>query len=269
MADKIAVIGAGMIGGAIVKSLLKSGYTGKILATDYQPERIKAMEELGVAATRDNHKAAADADIVFVCVKPGDVEKVLKEISKEIAGKLVISTAATVPLKFYKQTVPNAKFVRIMPNIAVMVQASYTAYCCGENVTQEDKKKVKALLDMMGICEEIDEKYMDAITALTGSGPGYLSIIIEALMYAGLKVGLPRNVALYGAAQAVLGTGKLVLELQEHPARIKDMVTTPNGTTIEAIYQLEGSSIRQSLMRAVEEAAKKSQRIREMLGMPQ
>ncbi|MEM2108854.1 MAG: pyrroline-5-carboxylate reductase dimerization domain-containing protein, partial [Candidatus Bathyarchaeia archaeon] len=99
--------------------------------------------------------------------------------------------------------------------------------------------------------------------------PGYLSIIIEALMYAGLKVGLPRNVALYGAAQAVLGTGKLVLELQEHPARIKDMVTTPNGTTIEAIYQLEGSSIRQSLMRAVEEAAKKSQRIREMLGIPQ
>ncbi|MCX8153380.1 MAG: pyrroline-5-carboxylate reductase [Candidatus Bathyarchaeota archaeon] len=269
MKDTISVIGAGMIGGAIVKSLLKSGYTGKILATDFQPERIKAMEELGVAALRDNRKAAVEADIVFLCVKPGDVEKVLREISKEIEGKLVISTAATVPLKFYKQTVPNAKFVRIMPNIAVMVQASYTAYCCGENVTQEDRKKVKALLDMMGICEEIDEKYMDAITALTGSGPGYLSIIIEALMYAGLKVGLPRNVALYGAAQAVLGTGKLVLELQEHPARIKDMVTTPNGTTIEAIYQLEGSSIRQSLMRAVEEAAKKSQRIRETLGMQQ
>ncbi|MEM2999084.1 MAG: pyrroline-5-carboxylate reductase [Candidatus Bathyarchaeia archaeon] len=269
MTETISVIGAGMIGGAIVKSLLKSGYAGKILATDSQPERIRAMEELGVSALRDNRKAAAEADIVFVCVKPGDVEKVLREISKEITGKLVISTAATVPLKFYKQIVPEAKFVRIMPNIAVMVQASYTAYCCGENVTQEDKKKVKALLDMMGICEEIDEKYMDAITALTGSGPGYLSIIIEALMYAGLKVGLPRNVALYGAAQAVLGTGKLVLELQEHPARIKDMVTTPNGTTIEAIYQLEGSSIRQSLMRAVEEAAKKSQRIREMLGMPQ
>jgi pyrroline-5-carboxylate reductase len=195
------------------------------------------------------------------------LEKVLKEISKEIEGKLVISTAATIPLKFYKKIVPKARFVRIMPNIAVMVQASYTAYCCEEDVTQEDKKKVKNLLNMMGICEEVDEKYMDAITALSGSGPGYLSIIIEALMYAGLKVGLPRNVALYSAAQTVLGTGKLVLELQEHPARIKDMVTTPGGTTIEAIYELEGSQIRQALMRAVEEAAKKSQLIREKLGV--
>ena len=267
MTENISVIGAGMIGGAIVKSLLKSGYSGKISAADCQPERIRAMEELGVAATTDNRKAAADAKIVFVCVKPSDVEKVLKGISEEIEGKLVISTAATVPLKFYKKTVPKAKFVRIMPNIAVMVQASYTAYCCEEDVTQEDKKKVKDLLNRMGICEEVDEKYMDAITALTGSGPGYLSIIIEALMYAGLKVGLPRNVALYGSAQAVLGTGKLVLELQEHPARIKDMVTTPNGTTIEAIYELEGSSIRQALMRAVGEAAKKSQSIREKLSI--
>jgi pyrroline-5-carboxylate reductase len=267
MTENISVIGAGMIGGAIVKSLLKSGYSGKISAADCQPERIREMKELGVTATTDNRKAAADSKIVFVCVKPGDLEKVLKEISKEIEGKLVISTAATIPLKFYKKIVPKARFVRIMPNIAVMVQASYTAYCCEEDVTQEDKKKVKNLLNMMGICEEVDEKYMDAITALTGSGPGYLSIIIEALMYAGLKVGLPRNVALYGSAQAVLGTGKLVLELQEHPARIKDMVTTPDGTTIEAIYELEGSSIRQALMRAVEEAAKKSQRIREKLSI--
>jgi pyrroline-5-carboxylate reductase len=267
MTDKITVIGSGMIGGAIVKSLLKSGYSGKVTAADCRLERIRAMEELGVAATMDNRKAAADADIVFVCVKPGDVEKVLKGISKEIEGKLVISTAATVPLKFYKKTVPEAKFVRIMPNIAVMVQASYTAYCCDEDVTQEDKKKAKALFNIMGICEEVDEKYMDAITALTGSGPGYLSIIIEALMYAGLRVGLPRNVALYGAAQTVLGTGKLVLELQEHPARIKDMVTTPGGTTIEAIYELEGSQIRQALMRAVGEAAKKSQLIREKISI--
>jgi pyrroline-5-carboxylate reductase len=148
-----------------------------------------------------------------------------------------------------------------------LVQASYTAYCCGENVTQKDKEKAQSLLNLMGVCEEVDEKYMDAVTALTGSGPGYISIIIEALMYAGLKVGLPRKVALYGAAQTVLGTGKLVMDLQEHPAKVKDIVTTPGGTTIEAIYELEGSSIRQSLMRAVEEAAKKSKLIREELGM--
>lgn len=267
MTEKIAVIGAGMMGGAIVKSLLKSGYSGKITATDCQIERIKEMEKLGVTAISDNRKAAAESDIVFIVVKPGDVEKVLKEMNKEIANKLVISVAATVPLKFLKKTVPEARFVRIMPNVAALVQASYTAYSCDANVTEKDKTKVKALLNMLGICAEVNEKYMDAITALSGSGPGYLSIIIEALMYAGLRVGLPRDIALSSAAQTVLGTGKLIIELQEHPARIKDMVTTPGGTTIEAIYELEGSQIRQALMRAVEEAAKKSNVIREKLGL--
>jgi pyrroline-5-carboxylate reductase len=266
MNDKIAVIGAGMMGGAIVKSLLKSGYSGKITATDIQLERLKEQEKLGIAVSTDNRKAAAGSDIVFIVVKPGDVEKVLRGIGKEVKDKLVISVAATVPLKFLKKIIPEARIVRIMPNVGALVQASYTAYCCEENVTQKDKDKVKTILNMMGICEEVDEKYMDAITALSGSGPGYLSIIIEALMYAGLKVGLPRNIALYSAAQTVLGTGKLIIELQEHPARIKDMVTTPGGTTIEAIYELEGSHIRQALMRAVEEATKKSQLIREKLG---
>ena len=119
---------------------------------------------------------------------------------------------------------------------------------------------------MMGMCAEVKEKYMDAITALSGSGPGYLSIIIEALMYAGLRVGLPRDLALFSAAQTVMGTGKLIIDLQEHPAKIKDMVTTPGGTTVDAIYELEGSQIRQSLMRAVDEAAKKSNIIRDKLG---
>jgi len=166
-----------------------------------------------------------------------------------------------------KKIIPEARIVRIMPNVAVLVQASYTAYCCEENVTQKDKDKVKAILNMMGICEEVDEKYMDAITALSGSGPGYLSIIVEALMQAGLKVGLPRNIALTSAAQTVLGTGKLIIDLKEDPAKIRDMVTTPGGTTIAAIYELEGSQVRQALMRAVEEATKKSQAIREKLGM--
>ena len=267
MNERIAVIGAGMIGGAIIKSLLKSGYKGKIIAADIRTEKIRECEEMGVSATMDNRKAVAEADVVFLCVKPGDMEKVLRGLDKQVKDKLVISVAATIPVKYIKKFIPDAKIVRIMPNVAVLVQASYTAYCYNENVTQEDLEKVKALLNLFGICEEVDEKYMDAVTALSGSGPGYLSIIIEALMYAGLRVGLPRNVALNSAAQTVLGTGKLVLELQEHPAKIKDMVTTPGGTTIDAIYELEGSQIRQSLMRAVGEAAKKSQLIREKLGV--
>jgi len=267
MTERIAVIGAGMMGGAIIKSLLKGNYAGKITAADFQLERLKEMEKLGVNAVADNRKAAAKADIVFVVVKPADVEKVLMEIRKEIAGKLVISVAGTVPLKFLKKNVPEARFVRIMPNVAALVQAAYTAYSCDADVTEKDKTAVKALLDMMGVCAEINEKYMAAITAVSGSGPGYLSIIVEALMYAGLRVGLPRDIALASAAQAVLGTGKLVIDLQEHPAKIRDMVTTPGGTTIDAIYEVEGSQIRQALMRAVEAAAKKSSTIREKLGL--
>jgi pyrroline-5-carboxylate reductase len=266
MASKIAVIGAGMMGSAIVKSLIKGGYKGKITAADAIPERVKEMEKLGVAATSDNHKAAADAEIVFVVVKPGDEERVLKEISAELKGKLLISSAGTVPVAFLKKTVPDARIVRIMPNLAALVQASYTAFTCDKDVTLRDKEQVKELLGMMGVSEEVDEKYMDAITGLSGSGPGYLSIIVEALIYAGLKVGLPRNIALNSAAQTVFGTGKLVLELKD-PAKIREMVTTPGGTTIAAIYELEGSDVRQALMRAVEEATKKSQTIREKLGI--
>ena len=267
MNDKIAVIGSGMMGGAIIKSLLKGGYKGDLTAVDISLDRLKEFESLNIKTSTDNKKAAAESDIVFIIVKPGDVAKVLKEISGDIKDKLLISVAATVPLKFLRKNAPDARIVRIMPNLGALVQAAYTAYCCEPNVTASDKEKVKTLLDMFGICEELDEKYLDAITAVSGSGPGYMSIIIEALTYAGLKVGLPRNIALICAAQTVMGTGKLVLDLHEEPSKIKDMTTTPGGTTIEAIYQIEQSQIRVAMFRAIEEATKKSQEIREKLNL--
>ena len=267
MPNRIAVIGTGMMGGAIVTSLIKAGFKDKITAADAVQERVKEMEALGVTATSDNKKAVAESDIVFIVVKPGDEEKVLKEIHKELKGKLVVSVAAAIPLNFLKKTVPEARFIRIVPNLAALVQAAYIAYSCDKDVNQRDKEQVKTLLDTMGLTQEVDEKHLDAITALSGSGPGYLSIIVEALMQAGLKVGLPRNIALNSAAQTVLGTGKLIIDLKEDPAKIRDMVTTPGGTTIAAIYELEGSQVRQALMRAVEEATKKSQLIREKLNI--
>jgi pyrroline-5-carboxylate reductase len=267
MKDGITVIGTGVIGGAIIKSLLKSGYDGKIIASEIELEKIRDLEKLGVTITNDNKKAAKASQIIFLCVKPNAVENVLKEIKNELEGKLLISTAATVPIKFYKRLVPKAKFVRTMPNVALLVQEAFIAYCCDDDVTQEDKEKVKEILSVMGIQMEVREQYMDAITALSGSAPGYISIIIEALMYAGLKVGLPRDLSLYSSAQSVLGTAKLVLKSGKHAAQIRDMVTTPGGTTIEAIYELEGGQIRQALMRAVEAATKKSEKIRKQWGI--
>jgi pyrroline-5-carboxylate reductase len=267
MKDGITVIGTGVIGGAIVKSLLKSGYDGKIIASEIELEKIRDLEKLGVTITSNNKKAANASQIIFLCVKPNAVENVLKEIKNELEGKLLISTAATVPIKFYKRLVPKAKFVRTMPNVALLVQEAFIAYCCDDDVTQEGKEKVKEILSVMGIQMEVREQYMDAITALSGSAPGYISIIIEALMYAGLKVGLPRDLSLYSSAQSVLGTAKLVLKSGKHAAQIRDMVTTPGGTTIEAIYELEGGQIRQALMRAVEAATKKSEKIRKQWGI--
>jgi pyrroline-5-carboxylate reductase len=265
MNDKVAVIGSGMMGGAIISSLVKGGYEGKITAVDIQTDRLKEFEALGVNTSSDNKKSASEADIVFIIVKPVDVQKVLKEISSEIRDKLLVSVAATVPLRFLRKNAPDSRIVRIMPNLGAIVQSAYTAFCCEPNVTAQDKEKVKTLLGMFGVYDEMDEKYLDAITAVSGSGPGYLSIIVEALTYAGLKVGLPRNIASKCAAQTVMGTGKLALN--EEPSKIRDMTTTPGGTTIEAIYQIEQSQIRPAMIRAIEEATKKSQEIREKLNI--
>lgn len=262
---KISVIGAGIIGSAIVKTLLQGMPDVKIYATRRNVDKLKELGELGVFITNDNKKAAGETDVIILCVKPLDVKGVLREVKEQIKGKLVVSVAAAVPLQFLKKIIPETRFVRAMPNVAVLVQESFTAYCTTPDVTLEDKKIVEALFTKMGKYMEVDEKYMDAITGLSGSGPAYLAILIEALMYSGLKVGLPRDLALLASAQTLVGTGKLVLETERRPSDIKDMVVTPAGTTIDGIYELEGSGIRTAVMRTVEAATKKSEKITETI----
>lgn len=266
---KIGVIGAGIIGSAIVRSLLKNKCGLGIIATRRRVEKLKELQELGAVVTSDNKRAAGEADIVVLCVKPADVKNVLKEIREQIRGKLAISVAAAVPLEFLKSIAPETRFVRAMPNVAVLVRESFTAYCADPDVTPEDKRMVEEILEIMGKYVEINEKYMDAITGLSGSAPAYLSIIIEALMYAGLKVGIPRELALISSAQTAVGTGKLILETKKPLSELKDMVVTPAGVTIEGIYELEGSGIRTALMRAVEVATKKSEKITERIKNPE
>lgn len=262
---KVCIIGAGVIGSSIARTLLTTKYGSEIVATDLRTEKLKELEEMGATITSNNKEAAAKADILILSVKPKDVKNVLAEIRSEIKGKLVISVAAAIPLESLKGFAPEARFVRAMPNIAVLVQEAFTAYCTSPDVTKGDKKKVEEILGKMGKYMEVEEQYMNAITGLSGSGPAYISIIIEAMMYAGLKVGLPRDLALFASAQTVTGTGKLILESKRHVAELKDMVVTPGGTTIEGIYQLEDSGIRTAIMRAVEAAMKKSEKISEAL----
>ncbi|MBS7620388.1 pyrroline-5-carboxylate reductase [Candidatus Bathyarchaeota archaeon] len=262
MVKVVSIIGAGVIGGAIARCLARSNIVEKVVATRRKIEKLEILKTEGIELSEDNLHAAEIADVIFICVKPGDVEKVLKQITHKISGKLIISTAAIIPLNFYHSISPKSKFVRTMPNVAALVGESFTAYCCDENVTREDKEIVKKLLRTLGSCEEVEEKHMDAITGLSGSGPAYIAHMIEALMYAGLKVGLPRDLAMYSAAQAVLGTAKMILKGGFSPSAIKEMVTTPGGTTIEGIYQLEDGKIATALIKAVEAATSKCANIR-------
>ena len=262
MGETVAIIGTGIIGGAIVRCLIRSRVADRVIATRRRVEKLKALKRLGVEITGNNIQAARDADAVFICVKPGDVAHILREIGEEITGKLVISTAAIIPLEFYRETVPGARFVRTMPNVAAFVGESFTAYCCDKKVTDEDRERALKLLESTGHCEEVEEKYMDAITGLSGSGPAYVAIVIKSLMYAGLKVGLPRELSLFSSAQSVLGAAKLIMDGEFNASQIKDMVTTPGGTTIEGIYQLEDGNIRTTLMNAVVAATEKCINIR-------
>jgi len=262
---KICVIGAGIIGSAFAKSLLKSGYGDKIIVTRRRIEKLEELKALNAEVTRDNRKAAKEADVIVLSVKPKVVKKVLTEIKAEASGKLIISLAAAVPLDFLEKIAPESRFIRAMPNIAVLVQEAFTAYCTGSKVTKEDIIIAEEIFGRMGRFARVEEKDMDAITGLSGSGPAYISIMIEALTYAGLKTGLPRDLALLASAQTVVGAGKLVLETEKHPAELKEMVVTPAGTTIDGIYEIEESGIRTAIMRAVEAATKKSKDITEEL----
>jgi pyrroline-5-carboxylate reductase len=262
---KIAIIGTGIIGSAIAESLLRSRRGFKVTATRRRVEKLKELKKLGANITSDNKKAANEADIIILCVKPLNVRGVLNEIKKQIEGKLMISVAAAIPLEFLKKIAPETRFVRAMPNVAVLVREAFTGYCVDSDVTPDDKKQVKEIFGYIGKYAEVDEKYMNAITALSGSGPAYISIIIEALMYAGLKVGLARDLALHSSAQTVVGAGKLILETKKTLSELKEMVVTPAGTTIDGIYELEGSGIRTAFMRAIEVATKKSEKITESI----
>lgn len=255
----IAIIGGGVIGEAVAENLVSSGY--KVIVSEKRAERLKELEKMGLNVTMNNKVAASQADIIILCVKPKNVKEVLEEIHEEIKNKIVISMAAAITLNFLKKIAPEAKFIRTMPNLAIIVREAFIAYCAGPELNKEELEKTIKLLESFGKVKEVEEEYMDAITALSGCAPAYLSLIAEAMMYAGLETGLERNTALMIAAQAMIGAGKLILEGNKTPSEIRDMVTTPGGVTIEGLFHLEKIPLRHAFMKAVKSAAKKSHEI--------
>lgn len=263
---KVAVLGAGKLGGMLLQALLRQGLLSKGLtrATMRHAEKARALgEKLGIDVGTDNAKAVQGADIVFICVKPQTVLEVVEEIRPHVSsGALLISVAASVSTGQIESVMGNEiAVVRAMPNTPCALGAGMTGLCKGRYVSAEAVALACSLFDVVGRTVVVDEKHMDAVTGLSASGPAFIYIILESLAEAGVKVGLPREVATLLAAQMTMGSAKMVLETGDHPAQLKDSVTTPAGCTIDGILELEEGKLRVTLIKAV---VKATQRAREL-----
>jgi len=262
----IAFLGAGNMAEALVKGMLRAGVAApaEILCSDRRRDRLDELaRRYGVRTTEDNRAAAAEAGLVVLSVKPQVMNKLLGEIAPVLdESKLVISIAAGVPLAAIERQVGHGvRLIRTMPNTPALVGAGATAISAGDHATEEDLAQARALFDAVGRSVIVDESLLDAVTGLSGSGPAYIFLVIEALADAGVKVGLDRRTSQDLAAQTVLGSAKLLIETGEHPGRLKDQVTSPGGTAIAGLHTLEAGGLRTTLMSAVEAATKRSQEL--------
>ncbi len=263
---RVAVLGAGKMGGILVKAFLEKNLLSRTLttATVQHEERARALsEKLGIPVGTDNAAAARDADIVFVCLKPQAVQGVMEELRPQIRPEqVVISVAASVPTSHIENALgKNVPVVRAMPNTPCVIGLGMTALCKGKHAGTQHLEVASELFNVVGRTVVVDEKHMDAVTGLSASGPAYIYIILESLAEAGVKVGLPRDVATLLAAQTTLGAAGVVLETGDHPALLKDAATTPAGCTIDGIMELEEGKLRVTLIKAVVKAAQRAKEL--------
>jgi len=260
---KLAVLGAGKLGGILLRAYLKQGLFDKknVAATVRHEEKAATLAvDLGIDASTNNRSAVKHADIVLLAVKPQVVSDVLKEIKPALKkNALVISVAASVPTAYIEQRVgAKVPVVRAMPNTCSAVGTGMTGICRGSYASPDHLEIAKAMFSAVGRAVVVDEKNMDAVTGLSASGPAFAYIILESLAEAGVKVGLPRDVATLLAAQTMKGAASVVLETGDHPALLKDSVTTPAGCTIDGILELEEGKLRVTLIKAVVKATQRA-----------
>src|ERR1700722_19330105 len=260
---KLAVLGTGKLAGILLLAYLKQHLFDpkNVTATVKHSEKASALtKELGVSVTTENKKAVHGADIVLLGVKPQVVGEVLKEIASELGpDTLIISVAASVPTSYIeKYAGDKVPVVRAMPNTPATVGCGMTGICRGAHAGREHLETARAMFDAVGRTVVVDEKNMDAVTGLSASGPAFAYIILESFAEAGVKVGLPRDVSTLLAAQMMKGAASVVLETGDHPALLKDAVTTPAGCTIDGILELEEGKLRVTLIKAVVKATSRA-----------
>jgi len=259
----LAVIGGGKMGSALVKGVLRAGLAkpkNVWIAEPVETLRKKVAGETGVNVTADNITAVRRARLVVLAVKPDVVPLVLSEIKPAFTAQhLLLSIAAGVPIaKLEAGLSAGARVIRAMPNTPALVGAGAGGFALGTNASADDASLAQKILGAVGVAFQLPEKLLDAVTGLSGSGPAYIYMVIEALSDGGVAMGLPRDVATRLAAQTVLGAAKMVLDTGLHPGALKDQVTSPGGTTIEGIHALEAGRLRATLMQAVRAATEKS-----------
>jgi pyrroline-5-carboxylate reductase len=261
---KIGFIGSGNMASVLIKGILKADLVNdnNIYASDIDLEKLDNLKsEYGINTVfKDNNKIVNECDVVIFAVKPQIMEKVIKEINSSLTSeKLFISIAAGISTEYIDSfTDTSLKIIRAMPNTPALIMEGATAICPGANVSEDDLRIAKEIFSAVGVVAIVDESQMDAVTGLSGSGPAYVFMIIEALSDAGVKMGLSRNVSMKLAAQTVMGAAKLQIDTGMHPGRLKDMVTSPGGTAIAGIHTLEQGGLRTTLINAVENATLRS-----------
>jgi pyrroline-5-carboxylate reductase len=259
-------IGGGNMAEALIKGLIaaKASRPEKIMATDVSAERLEYLKKThGITVSKNNSEAMKNASVIILAVKPQVIDAVMFEVAPVAdSSKLVISIAAGVTIsRMEKALTSHPRVIRVMPNTPALVLAGAAALSAGTSATSDDMALAQAIFSSVGRAVVVEEKLMDAVTGLSGSGPAYVFTIIEALADAGVKTGIPRQLALELAAQTVFWAAKLVIETGEHPGKLRDMVTSPGGTTIAGLHELEEGKLRATLMNAVEAATARSREL--------
>lgn len=262
----LGLIGAGNMGSAMLGGIVKAGLVKpeNITVADlYQPSLDRVKAELGVNVTTDSAEVVKNCDAFIIALKPNIVEVALSPLAELVReDQLVMSIAAGKQIAQLEAIVgADKKVIRIMPNTPALVSECMAGICANKNVTKEELEEVKTIFESFGEAEIVTEKLMDAVTGVSGSGPAYLFLFIEAMADAAVLEGMPRPQAYKFAAQTVLGSAKMVLETGKHPGELKDMVCSPAGTTIEAVKVLEDLGLRSAVINAIHECTEKSKEL--------
>lgn len=263
---KVGFLGAGNMGEAIIKGLLQTGLVpaSSLAATDVRADRLQQLaDRYGIRAVASNRDLVAQSDVIILAVKPQIMGAVLREIAGAVdRGRLLISVAAGVPVAALREHLGKpARLIRVMPNTPALVLEGVTAIARAEGLEAGDLDLAQELFGAVGRAVVLDEDALDAVTGLSGSGPAYVAIVVESLADGGVKMGLDRATAMILAAQTVLGSARLILETGMHPGQLKDMVSSPGGTTIAGIAALEEGGVRRTFIGAVERATLRSREL--------